>query len=71
MMELIDRDKEIARLNKEKTAAEKDIKMFSGRLNNQGFVSKAPANVVEEIRQKLARAEEKLEKVNQSLEALG
>lgn len=71
MMELIDKEKELARLNKEKTAAEKDIAMFSRQLSNEGFVSKAPAQVVEEIRQKLARAEEKLARVEESIAALG
>ncbi len=50
MMELIDREKELARLNKEKAGAEKEIGMFSRQLSNEGFVKKAPANVVAEIR---------------------
>ena len=71
MMELIDREKELARLNKEKAGAEKEIGMFSRQLSNEGFVNKAPANVVEEIRQKLARAQEKLARVEESITALG
>ena len=71
MMELIDREKELARLNKEKAGAEKEIGMFSRQLSNEGFVNKAPANVVEEIRQKLTRAQEKLARVEESIAALG
>ncbi len=71
MMELIDREKELARLNKEKAGAEKEIGIFSRQLSNEGFVNKAPANVVEEIRQKLARAQEKLARVEESIAALG
>lgn len=71
MMELIDREKELARLNKEKVGAEKEIGMFSRQLSNEGFVNKAPANVVEEIRQKLARAQEKLARVEESIAVLG
>ena len=71
MMELIDREKELARLNKEKAGAEKEIGMFSRQLSNEGFVNKAPANVVEEIRRKLARAQEKLARVEESIAALG
>ena len=71
MLELIDREKELARLNKEKAGAEKEIGMFSRQLSNEGFVNKAPANVVEEIRQKLARAQEKLARVEESIAALG
>ena len=70
MMELIDREKELARLNKEKEVAEKDIAMFQRQLSNEGFVNKAPAQVVEEIRQKLARATEKLARVEESIAAL-
>ena len=71
MMELIDREKELARLNQEKAGAAKEIGMFSRQLSNEGFVNKAPANVVEEIRQKLARAQEKLARVEESIAALG
>ena len=71
MMELIDKVKELARLNKEKAKVEKEIAMFEKQLSNPGFVNKAPANVVEEIRQKLARAQDKLANVEQSLKALG
>ncbi len=70
MMELIDREKELARLNKEKANVEKEIAMFERQLGNPGFVNKAPENVVAEVRQKLARSQEKLEKVEQSLAAL-
>ena len=71
MMELIDKEKELARLNKEKAKVEKEIAMFEKQLSNPGFVNKAPANVVEEIRQKLARSQDKLSNVEESLKALG
>ena len=48
MMELIDRDKELARLNKEKAKAEKELAMFENQLNNPKFVERAPAALVEE-----------------------
>ena len=71
MMELIDREKELARLNKEKEKVEKEIAQFTRQLSNEGFVSKAPAQVVDGIRQKLANAQDKLANVEQSLAALG
>ena len=37
MMELIDREKELARLNKEKAKAEKEMAMFGNQLNNPKF----------------------------------
>jgi len=70
MAELIDKDKELARLNKEKTVCEKDIKMLSGKLNNEGFLSKAPGQVVEGERKKLATAQDKLIKIEESIAAL-
>lgn len=71
MMDLIDREKELARLTKEKENAAKDIAAFSGRLDNKGFVEKAPEHVVAEIRAKLAKAQEKYALVQASIEALG
>ena len=68
--ELVDKDKERARLEKELASVQKDIAMISGKLNNQGFVAKAPAQVVENEKQKLAKAQEKLQKIEESLKAL-
>ena len=71
MMELIDREKELARLNKELTKAEKELGMFTNQLNNPKFVEKAPAKLVEETRAKLAAAQEKAAKIRESIAALG
>lgn len=53
MAGLIDKDAEISRLNKEIGKLQGEIKRLSGKLNNQGFVAKAPAEVVENERKKL------------------
>ena len=71
MMELIDRDKELARLNKELAKNEKELAMFRNQLNNPKFVEKAPAALVEEVRGKLAAAEDKNANIKQSIAALG
>ncbi|MDD3430167.1 MAG: class I tRNA ligase family protein, partial [Oscillospiraceae bacterium] len=71
MMELIDREKEQARLEKELAACEKDIAQLAGKANNENFVAKAPAKVVEEIKEKLAKAEDKKAKILESIAALG
>ena len=71
MGELIDKDKELARLNKEKEACEKDIAIISGKLNNASFVERAPEKVVNAEREKLARAQERMNKILESIEALG
>ena len=70
MMELVDKEKEVARLNKELMISEKDIAMLSGKLNNAGFLAKAPADVVEGEKLKLSKAEDKKTMILSSIEAL-
>ena len=70
MDELVDKEKELARLTKEKAAVQKDIDFSSNKLNNQGFVAKAPAAQVEAEKAKLAKAQEKMAKIEQSIAAL-
>ena len=62
--ELVDLDKEIARLTKERDSVERDIQRAEGKLNNQGFIAKAPAALVEQEKAKLEIAKDKLEKLN-------
>lgn len=50
--ELIDFDKEIERLEKEKENLDNELKRVNGKLSNQGFVAKAPAKVIEEEKAK-------------------
>lgn len=71
MMELIDRDKELARLNKEKAKTEKELAMFQNQLNNPKFVERAPAALVDEVRAKEARSRDKLNNIEESIRALG
>ena len=53
--ELVDVEKEIARLEKEAKRLAGEIKRATGMLNNEKFTSKAPAEKVEEERQKLEK----------------
>ena len=53
LAELIDVEKELARLKKEAEKNEGEIKRAEGKLNNKGFTEKAPAKVVDEERAKL------------------
>ena len=69
LSQLVDRDKEIARLTKEKQACEKDIAFLSGKLNNPGFVAKAPEKVINDQKAKLEKAQELLAKIESSLAA--
>ncbi len=71
MMELIDREKELARLQKELQKAEKEMAMFQNQLNNPKFVEKAPEALVEEIRGKFARSQDKMINIKEGIAALG
>ena len=70
MDELVDKEKELARLNKEKAAVQKDIDFSGGKLNNPGFMAKAPEKQVEAEKAKLAKAQEKMAKILESIDAL-
>ena len=71
MMELIDREKELARLNKELEKAEKEAAVFEKQLSNPKFVEKAPEKLVAETRAKQAAAQDKIQNLRQSIAALG
>lgn len=68
--DIIDKDKERERLDKEKKAVLKDIDFLDGKLSNQGFLANAPAQLVEKQRAKLEAAKMKLEKIEESLAKL-
>ena len=70
LSELVDFAAETARLQKELDAAQKDADFFRSKLNNPGFVAKAPAPVVEKQRAQLARVEEKIKMLEESIEDL-
>jgi len=59
--DLVDIGKEIARLEKELKNLEGEIARANGKLNNPGFLSKAPAQLVEAEKAKLATNESMLE----------
>ncbi|MDU4056513.1 MAG: valine--tRNA ligase [Pseudomonas oryzihabitans] len=63
MAGLIDKDAELARLDKEIGRLEGEVKRVGGKLSNEGFVAKAPAEVLEKERAKLAEAEQALAKL--------
>ena len=67
---LIDIDKEISRLTKELEKLRKGIAMTEGKLNNEKFVAKAPAEVVQAEREKLAAAQDKISSVESRIEQL-
>ena len=68
--DLVDIEKEIERLEKEKANLEKELERVEGKLNNAGFVAKAPANVVEEERAKKVKFTEMYEKLLERISSL-
>ena len=68
--DLVDVAKETARLTKERDSVQRDIERGEAKLNNPGFTGKAPAQLVEQEREKLAVARDKLAKLNARIEDL-
>ena len=66
LAELVDFEKELARIAKEKENCLKQIAMFEGKLSNERFVSRAPEKVVNDQREKLAKAKALLEQLEES-----
>ncbi|HOD83092.1 MAG: Valine--tRNA ligase [Planctomycetes bacterium ADurb.Bin126] len=71
VLDIIDRDAEIARLRKQREQLAKGIASIESKLNNERFVSKAPADVVAKERQRLADYQAQYEAAEASLQALG
>ncbi len=67
MDELVDFKAELERLQKEKAGVLKEIAFVSGKLNNANFVAKAPEALVNEQREKLAKYNEKLAMLEESI----
>ena len=70
LSDLIDYEKEIERLQKEKSKLEDEINRVKSKLSNEGFVAKAPAKIVEEEKEKQKKYSQMLENVMERLESL-
>ncbi|WP_455221122.1 valine--tRNA ligase [Kaarinaea lacus] len=70
MAGLIDKDAELARLDKEIEKREKDLERTENKLQNPNFVDRAPAEVVEKERQKLADMRSALENLRTQLDKI-
>ena len=64
---LIDVEKETQRLSKELAAMEKDLQRVSGKLNNAGFLAKAPEDVIAKERAKSEELTGKIEAVKKRM----
>ena len=70
LADLVDTEKEIARLEGEQKKLNGEIERLEKKLSNEGFVAKAPAAVVDAERAKLAKYRENLEGVLTALAKL-
>ena len=66
----IDLKAERARLSKDLAQAEKDRATAKVKLENEGFMAKAPLEVVQEIRERLAQTTADIERITASLAGL-
>ena len=71
MAELVDLEKEKARIEKELANAEKQLAAQIGKLSNENFVTRAPENVVNIERGKKAKLESLIENLKLSMENIG
>jgi valyl-tRNA synthetase len=67
---LVDAEEERKRLTKREAELVGNEKALAGRLNNKGYVEKAPAHLVEQTRSQLAEVQAELETVRHNLAAL-
>ncbi|MDW8019547.1 MAG: valine--tRNA ligase, partial [Chloroherpetonaceae bacterium] len=67
---LIDFEKEKARLSKEIQKTENYVKQLEAKLSNEGFVSRAPKEIIDAEREKLSNAKATLAKLQENLASL-
>ena len=70
MDELVDKQAELARLNKELDQVKKRLAQSEGKLNNQGFVAKAPEAVIEKVKGQAAKEREQFALIEAAIDAL-
>lgn len=70
MEELVDKEAELKRLNKELKQVEKMLAQDEGKLNNPGFMSKAPEKVIEKIKGQAEKEREKIVLIHAAMDAL-
>ena len=71
LAELVDIEKEKERLKKEEARLTKELARVNGMLNNEKFVSKAPAAKIQEEKEKLEKYTQMMDQVKRRLSGLG
>jgi len=70
LAELVDFEKELARIAKEKAGAEKNLQRIEGKLSNPGFLAKAPEAVVNGEKEKAEMLRTLIAKLDESAAAM-
>jgi valyl-tRNA synthetase len=71
LSDLVDIEKEIARLNEEKAKLENELKRVDGKLSNKNFTEKAPQKVIEAEKEKQIKYRDMYNKVIENIKKLG
>ena len=69
MAELVDKEAELKRLNKELENDQKQLDTVNAKLSNEKFISKAPEKVIAGVRENGEKLQEKIRLIKESIEA--
>ena len=70
MAELVDLEKEKARIQKDLGKQKAELEKLQAKLNNPGFVNRAPANVVEAERERAGKLTALIAKLEEQLRSM-
>ncbi|NLC17519.1 MAG: valine--tRNA ligase [Clostridiales bacterium] len=70
ILDLVDKTVEMARLQKELKEAKSELARAQGKLANQGFVQKAPKDLVEQEKAKVEKYQKLIQKIEKSIQEL-
>lgn len=70
ILDLVDKTVETQRLNKELKVARNELSRAQGKLKNQGFVSKAPKDLIDQEKEKIIKYQKLIKKITASIEEL-
>ncbi|MCL2767304.1 MAG: valine--tRNA ligase [Synergistaceae bacterium] len=68
--DILDIDSEIKRLEKDMEALQKNLSVNLSKLGNESFISRAPAEVVEQERQRSIEAQAQIERIKNNMESI-
>ena len=67
---IVDTDKEIAKLNDKKNLAINNLEKLSTKLSNSSFLNKAPVNIIEKFKKEAEDIKSSIEKIDQIIDTI-